>query len=629
MGFVASAVKAVAKAVGSVVKAVVSNPLQVIETVALTAIAGPAGAAISEATGATTAAVGSTAFWSGAATTGITEATATMLVNSVGRAAIAAANGGSMASIVGGDIAPILSNPSIQQSILGTSVNSAISPVVNNIIKDPTIANIITGAVGNATVSGAVAGITGQNVMDAALGAGLGSAVAQTVNKLWTNIKQAPQATQLTTDYANKYQQYQNLGAAPILDKANILQNDVNSVVPNVNSALDDYNASKAKLDDTMNLYNSAKNANNVDLANSYADQINNTLTPQTDALAQKVNDFYSDYQSKLDALNNYTTANKDVIDQGTSLVKDMTSLQQHYDVFNDQTLAEYNQVELAKAIRDGDYSKAADIQAHITDLNNNIIQNDPNASISQSILTDPSEINLLNKIQNAPDDATRQQLISQAKLNPYFQDLASNPAYNVPTPQVTTPTNTTGTGTTTGTTTTPTTTPTTPATTTDVSKLSPVTNALQNLIKGAISSGITNQITGGGTTPSTNPTTPSTTIPKPAQHVDISTLKPFTGTMPANLATSQNTGKTTTPTSGLGTQTITPTTTTTGGLTSTTQPQNIVANTTTQTPISGLQSIEQPQTVDASQTQQKADINNLTPVTDTNLLKSLGLNIG
>ena len=80
---------------------------------------------------------------------------------------------------------------------------------------------------------------------------------------------------------------------------------------------------------------------------------------------------------------------------------------------------------------------------------------------------------------------------------------------------------------------------------------------------------------------------------------------------MPANLATS------------------TPTTTTTGGLTSTTQPQNIVANTTTQTPISGLQSIEQPQTVDASQTQQKADINNLTPVTDTNLLKSLGLNIG
>ena len=611
MGFVASAVKAVAKAVGSVVKAVVSNPLQVIETVALTAIAGPAGAAISEATGATTAAIGSTAFWSGAATTGITEATATMLVNSVGRAAIAAANGGSMASIVGGAIAPILSNPSIQQSILGTSVNSAISPVVNNIIKDPTIANIITGAVGNATVSGAVAGITGQNVADAALGAGLGSAVSQTVNRLWNNIKQAPQATQLTTDYANKYQQYQNLGAAPILDKANILQNDVNSVVPNVNSALDDYNASKAKLDDTMNLYNSAKNANNVDLANSYADQINNTLTPQTDALAQKVNDFYSDYQSKLDALNNYTTANKDVIDQGTSLVKDMTSLQQHYDVFNDQTLAEYNQVELAKAIRDGDYSKAADIQAHITDLNNNIIQNDPNASISQSILTDPSEINLLNQIQNAPDDATRQQLISQAKLNPYFQDLASNPAYNVPTPQVTTPTNTTGTGTTTGTTTTPTTTPTTPATTTDVSKLSPVTNALQNLIKGAISSGITNQITGGGTTPSTKPTIPSTTIPKPAQHVDISTLKPFTGTLPANLATS------------------TPTTTTTGGLTSTTQPQNIVANTTTQTPISGLQSIAQPQTVDASQTQQKADINNLTPVTDTNLLKSLGLNIG
>ena len=99
-----------------------------------------------------------------------------------------------------------------------------------------------------------------------------------------------------------------------------------------------------------------------------------------------------------------------------------------------------------------------------------------------------------------------------------------------------------------------------------------------------------------------------------PAKHVDVSTLTPFTGTLPTGLPSTTNT-----------TPTTTPSTTQTGGLGTTTN----TTQTPTQTANSGLQSVSQPQTQLSNKPASHVDISTLTPVTNTTQLANLGLNLG
>jgi hypothetical protein len=112
--------------------------------------------------------------------------------------------------------------------------------------------------------------------------------------------------------------------------------------------------------------------------------------------------------------------------------------------------------------------------------------------------------------------------------------------------------------------------------------------NILENALIGAGTNAVINEILNNEP-----PRRPPINRPRPPSKVDVNTLRPFTGTLPSGIAP-------TTPTGGLPTNTTQPPTqNTNSGLTSTTQPQT-------------------PPT--------KVDVSTLTPVTDMNWLKSLGI---
>jgi hypothetical protein len=596
MGFVGDLVGGVVDIVGDVAGALIDNALPIIETVAFDYFVAPGfGSLISEGFD-------------------ISANIAGNIASGIGHAAISAANGGSLASIAAAGLAPVLASSEIQEKVFGgaiTGPNGVINSAVGKVISDPTLSKIVSGAVGQAGAAGIVAGITGGDIIKAATTAGLSSAVSQSLGGVWNTVKAStPSLENLQNDISDKSAQVKDV--LPTFQKASEYQDAANSTAQEINTKLAEYNECKAYYDDLSASNGSASAIESYRVqANTLANEINNTLYPK--------------YESQLGTFNSFMEANNAAMAPYTSIISDLSNSTSQYNLLTTQINADYSQYAAINSIRTGDFTQAANFQKQFDGYNSYLTSVDPSAVVGHQL--DNQQIDLLNQINNAPDEATRNQLISQAKLNQGFADIMNSPepdyskipAYTdttTPTTDTTTSTGTTNTSTDTNATqqTTP------PPSKVDVSKLQPTpTNIIQNVLSNAIKQGIVSNIVGGITGGNTSGTglgtgtQPKPTVQSPAKHVDVSTLKPFTGTLPTGLSSTTPT----TPTS--------PTTTQTGGLGTTTN----TTQTPTQTANSGLQSVSQPQVQAKNSPAKHVDISTLTPVTNNTQLANLGLNIG
>ena len=333
----------------------------------------------------------------------------------------------------------------------------------------------------------------------------------------------------------------------------------------------------------------------------------------------------YENAKSYLDSLVNN---NQQIITDYASNFNQLNSLNTQYDLLTNQVQADYSNYQMADALSKGNYTDAAKAYTDLQKYNQNILTSDPSAQVATPSLS-TTQADFLSKYATDPS-----QYGAQAS-----QVFANYTANYTPT----TDTTSTGTNTSTGTSTNPydnlpkypgtDTTTGTGTTTGTSSSLSPVGNLQQSspgnfvdtlgrvftkqIINGVTNYVLSSAINGTPTTPT--PTPPKPTISRPAQHVDISSLKPFTGTLPTGLATT------------------TPQPSTTGGLPTTTTPattaplSNVTnpTQTPTQTANSGLQSVSQPQVQAKNSPAKHVDISTLTPVTNNTQLANLGLNIG
>jgi hypothetical protein len=370
------------------------------------------------------------------------------------------------------------------------------------------------------------------------------------------------------------------------------------------NKQFNTYNKDIAKVDPNATV-GSYLNPTQASLLNSLGDTTD-TATQQQLISRMKLDSSFADIKVPEVSKPNFTPYQpKPPTTSTTSGTSNAPTYGSTYDTSNDPMQKYGNaQVKLAQAIDNKDYASAATYNAELKALETQIKANNPNAVIPQSILANVDEANILDKIATAKDATTKQQFIDQAKRLPSFSGVAydTESAYQQALQQVPE----TGIGQ-------PTppapTTPTTPSVTPNIGNYltNVVPKVLENVTKGVVTNQVINAILGN------DPQRPSLpTKPRPPSKVDVSTLKPFTGDLPSNVTASvtpeKKDPKTLTPfTGGLPT---------TGGTTTT----PTTPNTSTQTPTGGLQS-NQTQTPPT-----KVDVSKLTPVTDMNWLKSLGI---
>ena len=595
-GFVGDVVSSVVDVIGDVVEYVVDNALPIIETAALIYFTGPGGLGLT--------------------------GTNLMVARAVGNAAISAINGGSMASIISAGIMPFV--PGALQSVgINFNPTNFVSQAIKDTLGDSFVSTIVSSAAGSAVNAGIMAAVTGDDILEAAKYAGLTGAVSSGISRAWDVAKaNSPTLSSIQQTLSDLLPDIEE--SKPLYQDINDMQTQLEAEAKKYNDMLEKYQPVQSEYETKLSEYNKYKDLNDASSANPIATDLNDNVIPKLQSLNDELSNQYSVYENNKTTFEDYLKTNQADLDRYGAIMETYTDKTKQYNALSTLSLSDYDQARLTSAITAGDFSTAADIQAEIDSFNKSV-EGNPYAIASQSSLSDPSQIDLLNKIKNAPDQATKDQLISQAKLNVYFQDMASNALanpseYEKILPSIeellakqnainNPPTPPTGTGTT--------------GTASNVGNyLTNVgSNLLGNITQGVVTNNILNAILGN------DPERPSIpTKARPPSKVDVSTLTPFTGNLPSNVTANVTPEKkdptNLTPfTGGLpttgGTTPTTPTPPTTPTTPPTTPP---TTNTTTQTPTGGLQS-NQTQTPPT-----KVDVSRLTPVTDINRLKSLGI---
>jgi len=624
-GFVGDIIGGVVDVIGSVAEYVIDNALPIIETIALSYALGPAGFAL----------------------TG-TELT---VAKAIGSAAISAINGGSLASIATAGLMPFVNTPNFIKDLTGVDVpgfvkdnlgidisapSSFINKSIASVITDPQIASLVSGVVGSATTGGLMAAVTGDDILEAAKYAGMSSFVSQSVAKTWDNVKQyASELTKTSTSYESDYNQVKDV--LPKIQQAQTLEQQANEAANKFNDKLYEYNSTRDTYNQTYEKYLECVATDNIPLGNGLADQLNDVLKPKIDSLTAEATSFNDAYQAKLTEYQNFMSGNSATFEAASPYLNNMMIQQQTYDLMSNQIQGDYKQYQAAQAWESKDYDAAAKYYNEYKAINQNILDVNPNVQ-SKPIFND-AQVNIFDQLAKTSDQAQKDTLYSQASLmdtsnfvapvnqavpeysqNPGYKDLPKYPGTDTGTTPSTTPS--TSTGTSTGTSSGP--------GSTGSGLINNIGNTLGNIAQGQLTSNLVNQILGNNTSGSGSGTRPTVNPirPKPAAKVDVSTLKPFAGTLPDGTVVSAPTTTPTTPVTTPTTPVTTPTTpvttpttptapVTTGGL-------GAVTNTTqapTQTTNSGLTSTTQTKTPPT-----KVDVSTLRPVTDTNYLKSLGL---
>jgi hypothetical protein len=614
MGPLADLVESVVDVVGSVVEFVVDNALPIISTVALNYFAPGLGDFFS---------ISQTA------------------VKAIGGAAISAMNGGSIADIATAGLTPFL--PSIGKS-LGISLDPTgfINSSIASVLGDNVISSVISNAVGSATMAGVTAAITGGDILKAAGMAGLSSAVGTSLSKTWNAIKEyAPTMSDIENNFKATFAQVEDLipeyeEYQDSVDVYNKTSQDYNDFIQDEDfvATRDQYQSKYDEYLDARDKFN-AGDRSYLDKANSLAAELNGDLGTKMTSLADQAESLFAIQQDATQGVSKFMN-DPDFsfkMQAYAPVFNELNSLQTQYDTFTNKIQADYSNFQMSEALAKGDYTNATKYYTDLNNYNQAILKVEPNTTVTTPSLT-TQQNTFLQDFSKATDQAVKDQLTSQASqlfadykapittdttapttpttgtgtgtsTNPY-ENLPTLPEGGIgqPTPPAP-PTGTTGTGTTTGGTNT--------ASNIGNYLTNVGSNVLGNITKGVIGNEVINAILGN------DPQRPSLpTKPRPPSKVDVSTLRPFSGNLPSNV-TANVTPEKKDPT------TLTPLTgglPTTGGTTTptTTTPTTPTTNTTTQTPTGGLQS-NQTQTPPT-----KVDVSKLTPVTDTNWLKSLGI---
>ena len=656
-------VKSVVKYGVNMVKSVVKNPLPTILSIGLNF-----------------AAPGISSF------TGLSE----WAVKGIGRAAISAANGGSLAGIVAAGITPYFNSPTFQKTMVGgllKDASSFISTPINNLLGDNWVSKVVSSSLTDSSVAGLVAAVSGQDIIEAMGSEFVSSAVTAGIGKAWNTLKtEVPKLLQTEEEINQKALDAKIMkDTTPVIGKVQSLQYSINKNVTEANKLIDEYNEIEKKATAAYDRANLAETQADYDRDIAEYFSYEKDLNDRANIINQLYIPSINNEKALLEAEYN-NPESKGLIDEYIAKLDEVGQLNKSYELGVGKVLAENADFKMTDAIAKGDFTEASKFYNELETYNKQILSLDPSA-ITVSPSLDLNSQNLLKDIYSATDETLKNQLIAQANLNQQFTDIRTNappivtpttpaepetPATVEPTPTEPTvpetpapiepapieptipetpapvePTPVTPTVPETPITddrapgyadlptlpeegigqpapsvpTTPTT-PTTPPSGTGSNIINNIIGGAGNMLENALIGGATNAVVNEilGNEP---PTRPTITKPRPPAKADVSTLRPYTGSLFGESTTTPTTpttpvgGLPTTPPAKVDPSTLTPYTGSLSFLGQTTTPPT---NTTTQTPSGGLQST-QTQTPPT-----KVDVSQLTPVTDTNLLKSLGI---
>jgi hypothetical protein len=282
-------VKSVVKYGINMVKSVIKNPLPTIATIALGYFA-PQFASFSGLTKTFGKVAGE------------------LIVNGVGRAAISAANGGKLSSIVAAGITPFFNSPIFSDFVggLGGGVVGEALKKVTNFVKTPLTevfgkdwGNIFTGALGDSSVAGLVAAVSGEDIVSAMGSEFVSSAVGKGIAKSWNTLKtEVPKLLQSEVDIDQKLLDAKIIkDTTPVIGKVESLQYSINKNITDANGLIEEYN----KIDELTKIAG--------DNANYYADLANNATTQEdfdfNEKEFKKYEAEYSTYIPKLENIEN------------------------------------------------------------------------------------------------------------------------------------------------------------------------------------------------------------------------------------------------------------------------------------------------------------------------------------
>lgn len=664
-------VKSVVKYGINMVKSVIKNPLPTIATIGLNFVA----PGISSALGLTSM---------------FGKTIGTTIVQGIGRASIAAASGGKLSSIVAAGITPFFNSPTFQNALgslgggfVGESLNK-----ITNFVKTPltqvfgeTWGNVFTGALGDSSVAGLVAAVSGQDIIEAMGSELISSSVSAGIARSWNTLKtEVPKLLQSEVDIQQKALDAKIMkDTNPSIGKIESLQYSINKNSTEANLLIDEYNyhSNLADTAETQSDYDF-----HVNKANDIANTINQLYVPSINEEKAILEAEYNanksivdDYVSRLDEVGQLSKS----YELGVGKVLGETT-----DLKMNQAIAQGDFIEASKL-----FNELENINKGILEIDSNAITVTPTINTtSQALLKDiysASDETLKNQLiaqanlnqefsdirTNAPvalgplEPPVVPETPTPTEPTPTEPTTPETPAPVEPTPVEPTPTEPTipetpapveptipvspvvpetpitddrapgyadlptlpeeGIGQ-------PTpsvpTTPTTPSTGTGSNIVDNIIGGAGNILENAINkvpTVIENALIGGATNAVVNeildnkpPTRPTINKPRPPAKADVGTLRPYTGSLFGETTpTTPTGGLPTTPPSKVDPSTLIPYTGSLSFLGQTTTPPT---NTTTQTPSGGLQST-QTQTPPT-----KVDVSRLTPVTDTNLLKSLGI---
>jgi hypothetical protein len=410
-------VKSVAKFGINMVKSVIKNPLPTIATIALGVYAPQIAGSL-----------------------GLSKTWGTTIVNSIGRAAITAANGGKLSSIVAAGITPFFNSPEFSKAIgsLGGGTVSKALTSVNDFIKTPLVnvfgpdwGSTFAGAIGDSSMAGLVAAVSGEDIA-AAMGSELAtSIVGKGIAKTWNNLKtEVPKLLQTEVDIDQKALDAKIMkDTTPTIGKVQSLQYSINKNIADANASIDEYNV----------VYNKAVAAyDRASLAETQADYDRDIAEyfqyeREANNISNMVNQLYvpsiNEEKALLEAEYN---ANKSVIDGYISKLDEVGQLNKNYELGVGKVLAENADFKMTDAIARGDFTEASKFYNDLENINKSLLEIDPNTiTVSPSI--DISSQTLLKDIYSTADETLKNQLIAQANLNQQFNDIRANAPITTP----------------------------------------------------------------------------------------------------------------------------------------------------------------------------------------------------
>jgi hypothetical protein len=424
-------VKSVVKYGINMVKSVIKNPLPTIATIALGYFA-PGFAQFSGLTKTFGKVAGE------------------LIVNGVGRAAISAANGGKLSSIVAAGITPFFNSPIFTDFVggLGGGIVGESLKKVTEFVSKPLTAvfgeqwgNIFTGALGDSSVAGLVAAVSGEDIISAMGSELVSSAVGKGIAKSWDTLKtEVPKLLQSEVDIDQKLLDAKIMkDTTPAIGKVQSLQYSLNKNITEANSFIEEYN----KIDELAKIAS--------DNANYYADLANNSSSqgefdfneqqfkkyeaeyidyiPKLDNIANTINQLYvpsiNNEKAILEAEYN-NPESKALIDDYISKLDEVGQLSKSYELGVGKVLAENTDFKMVSAIAQGNFTEASKFYNELENINKSLLEIDPNAIIAPPSI-DVSSQTLLKDIYSASDETLKNQLISQANLNQQFNDIRAN----------------------------------------------------------------------------------------------------------------------------------------------------------------------------------------------------------